>query len=191
MAYSHGELVNYSNISRDCGVNSKTVREYYQILVDTLVGYLIQPFKKTQNRQVITKSPKFYLFDTGVAGAITKRQITEERGIEFGKAFEHFILMEIMAYNSYSNKDFEISFWRTKTGQEVDFILGTGEVALEVKGKGNIDNKDTRSIKLFSSEFSPKRSIIICNELEERRIGQIRIVPYRKFLIELWAGDII
>jgi len=83
MAYSHGELVNYSNISRDCGVNSKTVREYYQILVDTLIGYLIEPYKKKQNRQVITKSPKFYLFDTGVAGAIMKRQIIEEKGAEF------------------------------------------------------------------------------------------------------------
>jgi len=191
MAYSHGELVNYSNISRDCGVNSKTVREYYQILVDTLIGYLIEPYKKKQNRQVITKSPKFYLFDTGVAGAIMKRQIIEEKGAEFGKAFEHFILLEIMAYNSYSALDFEISFWRTKTGHEVDFILGNAEVAIEVKGTDRVDNKDIRSIKLFSNDFSPKKSIIVCNEKIERKIGSIRIMPYRKFLSDLWDGAII
>ena len=191
MAYSHGELVNYSNISRDCGVNSKTVREYYQILVDTLIGYLIEPYKKKQNRQVITKSPKFYLFDTGVAGAIMKRQIIEEKGAEFGKAFEHFILLEIMAYNSYSALKFEISFWRTKTGHEVDFILGSAEVAIEVKGTDRVDNKDIRSIKLFSNDFSPKKSIIVCNERVERKIDSILIMPFRKFLSDLWDGEII
>ena len=159
MAYSHGELVNYSNISRDCGVNSKTVREYYQILVDTLIGYLIEPYKKKQNRQVITKSPKFYLFDTGVAGAIMKRQIIEEKGAEFGKAFEHFILLEIMAYNSYSALDFEISFWRTKTGHEVDFILGNAEVAIEVKGTDRVDNKDIRSISVTAKVWSNSATI--------------------------------
>jgi len=191
MAYSHGELVNYSNISRDCGVNSKTVREYYQILVDTLIGYLIEPYKKKQNRQVITKSPKFYLFDTGVAGAIMKRQIIEEKGAEFGKAFEHFILLEIMAYNSYSALKFEISFWRTKTGHEVDFILGSAEVAIEVKGTDRVDNKDIRSIKLFSNDFSPKKSIIVCNERVERKIDSILIMPFRKLLSDLWDGEII
>jgi uncharacterized protein len=113
MGYSHGELINYSNIARDCGVDSKTVREYYQILADTLLGKKIEPYKKRQNRLVISKAPKFYLFDVGVAGAISKRQLDEERGELFGKAFEHFILMEIMAYNAYHEVDFEINFWRT------------------------------------------------------------------------------
>ncbi|MDI6688339.1 MAG: AAA family ATPase, partial [Desulfobacterales bacterium] len=100
MAYSHGELTNYSNIARDCGVDSKTVKGYYQILVDTLLGAMVEPFKKRQNRQVISKAAKFYLFDVGVAGAVTKRHIEEEKGELFGKAFEHFIFMEIAAYNS-------------------------------------------------------------------------------------------
>ena len=80
LGYSHGELTNYSNIACDCGVDSKTVREYYQILVDTLMGTFVEPFKKRQNRQVISKAPKFYLFDVGVAGALTQRVIPEERG---------------------------------------------------------------------------------------------------------------
>ena len=141
LGYSHGELTNYSNIARDCGVDSKTVREFYQILVDTLMGTFVEPFKKRQNRQVITKASKFYLFDVGVAGVITKRQIHNEKGELFGKAFEHFIFMELVAHRSYSETNYKIEFWRTKSGLEVDFIIGNGEVAIEVKGTTNIRKK--------------------------------------------------
>ena len=155
------------------------------------MGYFIEPFKRRQNRQVITRSPKFYLFDTGVAGIITKREISEEKGVFFGKAFEHFILMEIMANRSYNNKDFDITFWRTKAGAEVDFILGDAEVAIEVKGTSRVDKKDLRSILIFNKEFSPGKSIVVCNEPEERLYGSIRIIPYKVFLSELWSGKII
>jgi predicted AAA+ superfamily ATPase len=191
IAYSHGELVNFSNISRDCGVNSKVVREYYYILVDTLMGYFIEPFKKHQSRQVITSTPKFYLFDTGVAGILTKREIIEEKGILFGKAFEHFILMELMAYKAYNDLDFDISFWRTKAGAEVDFVLEDAEVAIEVKGSSRVDHKNLRSILNFHKEFKPRKSIVVCNEAAERMYGPVRISPYKLFLSELWSGNII
>ncbi len=191
MGYSHGELTNYSNISRDCGVNSKTVRDYYQILVDTLMGTLVEPFKKRQNRQVITKAPKFYMFDVGVSGVITKRHLDEEKGELFGKAFEHFIFMEIAAYKSYKEVDFEINFWRTKSGLEVDFILGSGEVAIEIKGTNRVENRNLLPLKAFIEEYSPRKAFIICNEREERVHEQIRIIPYRKFLSDLWEGKII
>lgn len=191
IAYSHGEMTNYLNISRDCGVDSKTVREYYQILVDTLMGYFVHPFKKRQTRQVITRSPKFYLFDPGVAGVITKRNIPEEGGEQFGKAFEHFILIEILAYRSYFEKDFEIEYWRTKTGLEVDFILGSGEIAIEVKGKSQIAPKDLRPLRSFNEEFHPREAIVVCNEKFERVSSGIRILPYREFLDRLWAGEVV
>ena len=191
IGYSHGELTNYLNIACECGVNSKTVKEYYQILVDTLLGTMIKPFKKRQNRQVITKASKFYLFDVGVAGAITKRHLLEEKGEFFGKAFEHFILMEIIAYNSYKELDFEINFWRTKSGLEVDFILGGGEVAIEVKGSQNISKKDLYPMKAFVNEYSPRIALVVSNEREERMHEKIHIVPYKKFLDNLWLGNII
>ena len=124
--YSHGELTNYTNIASDCGVDSKTVKEYFQILVDTLLAVRVDPFKMRQTRQIITKAPKYYFFDVGVAGYITKRYLEEEKGEQFGKAFEHFLLTEIIAYRSYNDLDFGINFWRTKSGLEVDFILGQG-----------------------------------------------------------------
>lgn len=189
--YAHGEMTNYCNIARECGVDSKTVREYYQILIDTLLAVRIEPFKKRQSRQVITKASKYYMFDVGIAGFLVKRRLTEQKGAEFGKAFEHFILMEIIAYRSYSSKDFAINFWRTKTGLEVDFILAQGEVAIEVKGAGRLDKKDMHGIDSFTGDYSPKRSIIVCNEREKRLHGKIEVLPWEIFLSGLWAGKII
>lgn len=189
--YSHGELTNYSNIARDCGVDSKTVKEYYQILIDTLLAVRINPFKKRQSRKIITKAPKYYLFDVGVANYLRKRNIQEERGEEFGRAFEHFILMEILAYRSYSEKDFEINFWRTNTGLEVDFILAGGEITLEVKGTSRINKKEFNAIKVFDKEYSPKRNIIVCNEKVKRLHSKIEVIPWGQFLQELWSGDIL
>jgi predicted AAA+ superfamily ATPase len=191
MGYSHGELTNYANIARECGVDAKTVKEYYQILCDTLLGRLVSPYKKRQERQVIVKAAKFYLFDVGVAGALTKRYIAEERGEMFGKAFEHFLFMELTAHASYSELDYPISFWRTKSGLEVDFILGGGEVAIEVKGSSRVEDRSLRPLAAFIKEQKPRKAFLVCNEAVERRVGEIRIVPWRSFLRELWSGDVI
>lgn len=189
--YSHAELTNYANIARDCGVDSKTVREYYQILVDTLLATQVEPFKKGQGRQVITKAAKYYLFDVGLAGCLTQRHLEEEKGEEFGRAFEHFLLMEILAYRSYRGCDFQINFWRTKSGLEVDFVLGSGEVAIEVKGTKRVDKKDLHGVMAFAEAYSPKRSIVICNEKEKRVHQKIAILPWADFLHKLWEGKIL
>ena len=189
--YSHGELTNYSNIARDCGVDSKTVKEYYQILIDTLLAVRIDPFKKRQSREIITKAPKYYLFDVGVANYLRKQHLEEERGEEFGRAFEHFLLMEILAYRSYSGQDFTINFWRTKTGLEIDFILARGEIAIEIKGANRIDKRDLNALVVFAEEYSPKRNFLVCNEKEKRLHGKIEILPWSNFLQELWAGNVL
>ncbi|MDI6758800.1 MAG: AAA family ATPase [Candidatus Omnitrophota bacterium] len=189
--YSHGEITNYANIARDCGIDAKTVKEYYQILIDTLLAVRVEPFKKRQSRQVITKAPKYYMFDVGVAGHLIKRNIWEQKGPEFGKAFEHFILMEIIAFRSYASKDFVINFWRTKTGLEVDFVLGDREVAIEIKGASRIDTRDINALEAFIEACPPKKAIVVCNEKEKRVYGKIMIWPWQVFLQELWSGKII
>lgn len=191
VGYSHGQLINYSNIARECGVDSKTVKEYFQILVDTLVGSRVEPFKKRGGRQIIGKASKFYLFDVGVAGAITGRRIHEERGLEFGQAFEHFILMQLQAHSSYEELDYPINFWRTKTGLEVDFILGSGEAAIEVKGSGRLHPGDMKPLLAFVEEHSPRIAIIVCNEKRRRIHGNVWVLPWREFLDDLWSGNII
>ena len=191
MGYSHGELTNFSNIARECGVSSKTVKEYYQILVDTLLGSTVPPFKRRQSRQVISRASKFYLFDVGVAGVLARRHLQDAQGAVFGKAFEHFIFCELRAHTSYSALQYDVHFWRTKSGLEVDFVLGNGEVAIEVKGTRRVEDKALRPLRAFIDEYIPKRALVVCNEPAERVVGPIRIVPWKAFLQSLWAGEII
>ena len=138
-----------------------------------------------------TKSPKFYLFDTGVARTLTRRPLAEERGEFFGKAFEHFLFTELRAHSVYEELDYPIHFWRTKIGQEVDFILGEGEVAIEVKGTSRIERKNLRGLKAFAEGNTPRQSYIVCNEPKPRILEGIQILPWRDFLTKLWAGAII
>jgi predicted AAA+ superfamily ATPase len=99
--------------------------------------------------------------------------------------------MEILAYRSYSGKDFNINFWRTKTGLEIDFILSDGEIAIEVKGTDRIDIRDFRTLSAFSEEYLPKRILIVCNEKEKRLHDRTEVLPWNIFFHELWAGDIL
>ena len=193
LAFSHGELLNFSSIGRDCGVSSKTVREYFQILVDTLLGVFVEPFAHRRSRTVIGKAAKFYLFDVGVAGHLTGRRLTRAAGPEFGRALEHFVLMELLAYRSYRELDFPIRFWRTKSGLESDFVLGRdGSVAIEVKGTDNVQPRDLKGLNAYMEEHQPRLAIVVSNEPAPRRTAAgIWLLPWREFLERLWDDQII
>lgn len=189
LRFCHGELLNYAAIARDCGVSAKTVRTYFEILQDTLVGYLVYPFHRRAGRQSISSAPKFYLFDVGVAGQVCGRRLADAAGAEFGRAFEQFILLEIIAFRSYREKDFPIEFWRTKTGLEVDFVLGRGEVAVEVKSR--VRGRALRPMRAFREEFRPGKAIIVTAENDRRYVDGIDIIPHGQFLERLHAGEIL
>ncbi len=189
LRFCHGTMLNYTAVARDCGVSAKTVRTYFEILEDTLVGHLIRPFHRRQGRQAITAAPKFYLFDVGVAGHVCGRELTEQRGAEFGAAFEHFLLQEIMAARGYQEADWPLEYWRTKSGLEVDFVLNRGEVAVEAKAA--VRSRDLRPIQAFVEEFSPRRAIVVTAERQPRRVGDIDIMPYPAFLGMLHDGELL
>lgn len=191
VGFSHAELTNYANIARDCGVDAKTVKEYYRILIDTLLGVLVEPYKKRPERQVITKAGKFYLFDVGVEGAITRRRIPQARGEQFGRALEHFLLMEILAHRSYRDLHYDVHFWRTKSGLEVDFVLGRAEVAVEINGTSRADSADFRGLKAFIGDHRPRKAFLVCTEPAPRVHDGITVLPWREFLSRLWAGKVI
>lgn len=191
LSYCHGELVNYSDIARDCGVDSKTVREYFQILVDTLLGVFVEPFSRRRSRAVITRAPKFYLFDVGVAGHLAGRRIERPAGAEFGRAFEHFLLMELLAYRAYRERDFPVRYWRTKSGLECDFVLGAdGAVVIEAKGGGRVRPSELAGIRAYVNEHGPRHAVVVCNESDARRTPDgVWILPWRQFLERLWADE--
>jgi predicted AAA+ superfamily ATPase len=195
LAFSHGQLVNHSNIARDCGVHASTVKAYFQILIDTLLGYEIFPFAKRLGRDLISATPKFYLFDIGIVNAITKRRIAELKGVDAGEAFEHYIFLELMAYQALHELDFEIQYWRTKTGLEVDFVVNRGAVAIEVKISDRVRKSDIKGLQAFSVDYKPNKAIVVSNDPLPRKLQveggiDILILPWRQFLDRLWSGDI-
>ena len=188
-AFSNGEMVNHTNIAADCGVSHNTVREYFQILEDTLIGRFLPSFQKRPKRRVVA-SPKFYYFDLGVANSLLRRRI-EMGGESMGHAFEHFIFQELHAHSRYTGSGYPIAFWRTSSGIEVDFILGDHQVAVEVKSTGNVQPRHLKGLKAFAEEYRVGTSILVCNEPIERRIGAIQILPWKVFLSRLWDGGLI
>ena len=191
MGYSHGELTSYAGIARDCGVDAKTVKGYYEILVDTLLGRFVAPFARRSGRQIITQAAKFYLFDVGVAGALTGRRIEQPKGEQFGRALEHLVFTELAAHSSYRELHYPIRFWRTKQGVEVDFVLGDGQVAIEVKGTSVPSGQDLQGLRVFRDEYRSRKLILVCNGSQPRLVDGIAILPWREFLERLWAGEII
>ncbi len=196
LAFSIGELTNFSKVARDCGVDSKTVKEYYQILVDTMLGIFIYPYHKKSSRQTIISIPKFYLFDIGVTNFLKGISLTTLKGEEAGKSLENFILMELLAYRGISDKDFSIEFWRTNKGLEVDFVLSKGKYAIEVKLTGQVDKSDIKGLIAFKEENPHCICYVVSQDQRPRtmtieNIGEIFILPYKDFLDKLWGHKII
>lgn len=191
----NGEMINANNIARDCAIDRVTVQSYYQILIDTLLGYYVYPYAKKVKRDLIMATPKFYLFDVGVANYIAKQEVTELKNIAAGKSFEHYIFMELMAYIHFSQQRSEIRYWRTKTGLEVDFILGDAKTAIEVKISQQVQQQDLKGLIAFCEENPGADAIVVSQDLRARQLQvndqcTIYILPWENFLKKLWHGNI-
>lgn len=189
-AFCDGEMLNYNNIASDCGVSAPTIKEYFSILEETYIGYTIPPFTKTKKRTAL-QTRKFYLFDVGIANYLQKRTFMQPENTDFGKAFEHLIFQEVIAYLSYSEKDKELYYWRTTRGYEVDMILGEGEVAIEIKSSREIVSRHTKGLKAFKEDFPEARLIIVSLEDQPRLVNEVEVYPAMQFLNKLWNGEII
>ncbi len=189
-AFSNGEMVNFSNIASDCGISSPTVKEYFQILEDTMTGRFLHSFQKKPKRRVIT-APKFYYFDVGVAGYLLKRGKIQFGSEAFGKAFEHFIYNEIYAHSHYPDLNYPVYYWRTASQLEVDFILGDNEVAVEVKSSSMVNSRHLKGLKSFAEEYKVKKMLVVSTDPYPRQIDEITVLPWQLFLQQLWEGQII
>lgn len=188
-AISNSEQINYSSIASDIGVTAKTVKGYFEILEDTLIGKIIYPYTKTQKRKPVT-IPKFYFFDVGVANILASRFKIEEKSELFGKCFEHFIFCEIRAFLSYTNDRRKLTFWRSTSMHEVDFIIGD-DIAIEVKGTSLVTSKHMKGLTAFAEEKTEFKKLIIVSLDSHPRVvnSNIEILPYRIFLENLWKGE--
>ena len=181
-----GEQVVYEHVASDAQVPARTAREYYQVLVDTLFGVMVDPIipAKKSSRKVVSHG-KFYFFDTGVAHALAGTTALDAHGSAYGKAIEQLVFNELHAFRSYRRDDRPFGFWRTREGLEVDFLIGA-DVAVEVKATRNCTANDCKGLTALAEETSIRRRIIVCNEPVRRTVRGIEIVPVRDFLKELW-----
>lgn len=189
-AISCGEMLNFNNIASECGISAPTSKEYFSILEDTMIGFMVPAFKKTMKRRVI-QAPRFYYFDVGVTNFLLHRANLQPGSPEYGKAFEQFIIQELYAYTKYKGSLMQLTYWRTASGFEVDAVLGNAQAAIEIKSSHEIFRHHLRGLKAFGEEYPEARKIVVTNEAVKRLMGGIEIFPVREFLRELWNGSII
>jgi predicted AAA+ superfamily ATPase len=173
-------------------VSAPTIKSYFEILEDTLIGQFLHIYRKRPKRRLQT-APKFYFFDVGVVNALAKRGYIEKKSELFGKTFENWVFHELRCYKSYRSQDMDIYFWKLSTDAEVDFILNDLECAIEVKASDKITNKHLHGLRELKIEHPKvKRRIVVCTE-ETSRVTEdrIEILSYQEFLDQLWSGKII
>ena len=185
-ANQNGELVNYSNIARESGVSHHTVREYYKILEDTLLGFFLLPYGKSIRKRMV-QHPKFYLFDPGIVTTLTNRLRADlqENSYEFGKAFEHFFLLEITRLNHYHRLDLALSFYRTERGAEVDCIIETPAgktIAVEIKASANPSSSMLTGLKSFKEKAVDAQLILACRVERPQVIKDVTVLPWQDAL---------
>lgn len=189
-AICDGEMINCNNIAQDCGVSATTVNSYFDILEDTLIGYRIQAYTKTVQRKLV-QAPRFYYFDVGVANHLMHRQGLKRGTPEYGHAFEHLVIQEIIAYLGYTHSDEKLTFWRTYTGLEVDVVLGDAKVAIEIKSAEEVMTKHLKGLKAFGEEYPESRRIIVSLDIFNRRMGEIECLYVKDFFKMLWNDEIL
>ena len=183
VASENGAQINVLNLAREIAMPRDTVRNYYQILEDTLLGYFLLPFAKSV-RKKISRHPKFYFFDCGVVSALQKKlsaPLIEESG-EFGRAFEHFLINEIMRLNDYLRLDLDISFYRTESGVEVDCVIihPNGKIrAVEIKSTKSPVPAHCSGLRSFQEAFPQAECILACRAPRPMQLGPFLALPWQ------------
>lgn len=190
-ALGDGEIVNFSNIARECGVSSHTVTSYYEILEDTLLGRWLPAYRRRAKRRVI-QAPKFYFADVGVVNRLARRGRLLPGSEAYGRAFESWVFHELSAAVAYRELDVGVSYWRLASGVEVDFVLGDMQVAVEAKSSVAVTSDHLDGLRsLIRDHPGVARRVVVCREPRPRRTEDgIDILPVADFVGQLRAGDL-
>lgn len=189
-AISNGEMLNYENVATDCGVSANTVKAYYQILCDTLLGFEVPAYRKVIKRK-LTKSSRFYFFDVGIANYLTGRHHLAPKTPEYGHAFEHLVMQEIVAYLGYKGVEEELTYWHTYDDIEVDVVIGDARVAIEIKSADSIQTNHKKGLVEFAKEHPSVKQILVSRDRVSRRSGDIDLYYVTDFFKALWNDEIV
>ncbi len=184
------QQVNYEKIGSYAQVSPSTVRDYFDILEDTLVAKRLSPLRPHLYRKFVSTS-KFYFFDCGVAQFINKKSTENLTPEEKGRALENLIYTELNAFLSYRSLACELYFWRTQTGHEVDFVWQNEKnefIGIKIKWTKSPNDRDLKGLRALEVEIPLKRKILVCNVDQSRRSADnCEILPVMKFIEKLWS----
>ncbi len=191
-ALSDTEILSFESFARDVGVSAPTIRSYFDILNDTLVGRYLPAYTRRSKRKV-TAQPKFYFFDTGVVNYLAQRGNLGPRSELFGKAFESWIHAEIVSYLSYSGKNESLSYWKVHQGPEVDFIVGNMKIGIEAKASSKIHNDHLRGLRELKKDYPEvQRRYVVSLEAHSRKLDEgITVLSVSDFCKKLWSGELV
>lgn len=186
-AFNNAQLLNYTKVANDAQLSPNTVRDYYQILEDTLIGFVVPAWTKSIKRKAI-QTAKFYFFDLGVANTLCDIQYLDPGSDLFGRAFEQFIACELRAYLSYKGIRIPLQYWRSKSRFEVDFVVGD-QTAIEVKASKRITPRDHKGLLALKEEKKWKQLIIVSRDPVKARFKNgIQHLHWERFLTDLWEA---
>jgi len=190
MALRNGEEISYQSVAGDCGVSANSIKNYIQVLEDTLVAFQLKAFTKTHKRKAISRS-KLYLFDIGVTNSLANRGEIMAASELFGKAFEHFILLEVRAFLSYTRKQDKMYYWRSTSRFEVDLIV-ENRWAVEIKSTPSVSDKHLKGIRALKEEGNIRNfAVVSCDPYERKTRDDVHVFPWKVFLEKLWNGNIL
>jgi predicted AAA+ superfamily ATPase len=186
ISFSHGSILNASNISRECEVNRKTVENYIQILDDLLIGYQLPVFSKKAKRDLI-KSNKFYFFDSGVFNTLRPKGPLDKPEEIGGAALEGLVAQQLRAWIDYYHPDYNLYFWRTKGKLEVDFIIYGPDIfaAIEVKASRQVMYKETRSLREFKKDYPQAKLYMLYGGEHHYVEDDVNVIPCELFLKQI------
>jgi uncharacterized protein len=194
-AQGNGKIVSFANIASDVGVDEKTIKVYYSILEDTLLGFYLEPFKNSFRKRLGQK-PKFYFFDLGVVRALTNSLRVElvPSSSAYGEAFEHFVILELFRLSEYFQNDYKFSFILSKDGVEIDLVVerpAQQTVLVEIKSATTVQEKHLKNLIVYSSELKNSLAYCLCREETPRIVCGVEIFPWQlgiRKILELPMG---
>ena len=188
-ALSNAHQLNFTEIANDAGVSPTTIREYYAILEETLIGKIIEPWSKSVKRKSVSTG-KFYFFDTGVCHTLAETKHLDPNSDLFGKSFEHWIYLELRAYLSYRKRKEKITFWRTLDQKEVDFVIGD-LAGIEVKATKRLSGDDFKGIRALREEGIVQQFIMVSRDPVDRTNDGTLCLNWKTFVERLWDDSLL
>ena len=187
---SYAQPIVFERLASDAAVPARTVREYFQVIEDTMLGTLVPPFSPRRARRKPVSRARLFFFDVGVANALASVGEIRAGGPMFGPALEQLVFCELSAWLAYARDPRPLSYWRTADGSEVDFVIGD-EVGIEVKATASVTSRDLTGLRRLAAETPLRARMVVCREPVMRMVDGIRILPVEEFLRALWAGELL